>query len=186
MRHIKNTKKTVIISIVVVALMFGFGFALVPLYDVFCDITGINGKTNTEPAKAAGFIDKNRWVTVQFITSLNERMPWQFYTKTEEVKVHPGERKRVDFYAKNISTRAITGQAVPSVAPGDAARYLLKTECFCFNQQKLKPGESMDMPMIFHIDPDLPKNIHTITLSYTMFDAGRFEAIDQNKQGRIG
>ncbi|MBX9706062.1 MAG: cytochrome c oxidase assembly protein [Gammaproteobacteria bacterium] len=182
----RGSKKTVIISVIAVLAMFGFGFALVPLYDVFCEVTGINGKPSMKAAKEAGFIDNSRMITVQFLTTRNQNMPWSFYTKTPQVQVHPGERRMVYFYAKNTSNRTIVGQAIPSISPGEAARYLLKTECFCFNQQTLKAGEAIEMPMIFHIDPDLPKDIHTVTLSYTMFDAGQFASVDEDKQGKLG
>ena len=151
--------------------MFGFGFALVPLYDVFCDITGLNGKTNTAAAVyAADGIDTSRTVTVQFITRNAKGVPWQFEPVINEIEVHPGEVKFVNFYAKNESTHDIVGQAVPSVSPGIAAGYFQKIECFCFTQQPLKASEDVEMGLQFYVDLELPPEITTLTLSYTLYD----------------
>ncbi|XOV80117.1 MAG: cytochrome c oxidase assembly protein [Aestuariibacter sp.] len=166
-----QNSKTVAKLVAVVVGMFGFGFALVPLYDVFCEVTGINGKTNEVAASYKGVtIDTERWVTVEFITRTNSGMPWKFDAQTHRVKVNPGEMQQVDFYAKNPAARDIVGQAVPSVSPGTAAIYLNKTECFCFNQQPLKAGEEVVMPMRFYIDPALPDNITYMTVQYTLYD----------------
>ncbi|MBL4647792.1 MAG: cytochrome c oxidase assembly protein [Gammaproteobacteria bacterium] len=182
----QKNSKTLLVLVFIVVAMFGFGFALVPLYNVFCDVTGLNGKTNKEAAAAyVGSVDTSRTITVEFLTTNNAHMPWKFYSNVHQIKLHPGESRRVNFYAKNLSDHSMTGQAIPSVAPSIAARYLLKTECFCFRQQTLKAGESIDMPVIFHIERELPKKIRRVTLSYTMFDAGRFAAIDEAEQGKI-
>ena len=136
-----NHNKMVTKMVLVVIGMFGFGFALVPLYDVFCDITGINGKTNTEAAVyEAVEIDTTRTITVDFITRTNSGMPWEFTAQTRKVKVHPGEMSEVAFYVRNPTSRDIIAQAVPSVSPGTASLYLNKTECFCFQHQPLKAG----------------------------------------------
>ncbi|MCI2282673.1 cytochrome c oxidase assembly protein [Colwellia sp. MSW7] len=157
--------------VLVVFAMFGFGFALVPLYDVFCDITGLNGKTNTVAVAYTGDgIDTSRTVKVQFITRMAKGIPWQFEPVINEISVHPGEVKFVNFYAKNESTHDIVGQAVPSVSPGLAAGYFQKIECFCFTQQPLKAGEEVEMGLQFYVDLDLPVEIHTLTLSYTLYD----------------
>ncbi len=181
-----NHGRTVLILAVVVIAMFGFGFAMVPLYNVLCNVTGLNGKTSNQ-AVALGntHIDKSRTITVEFVASNNGNLPWQFRPLVRKIKLHPGENKRVAFFAKNESRQTMTVQAIPSVAPGDAARYLQKTECFCFNQQTLKSGEEMDMPLIFHIDPGLPKNIKILTLSYTLFDAGPYKSQPASKTGKI-
>ena len=151
--------------------MFGFGFALVPIYDVFCEITGLNGKTNTEAyISAEDRIDTSREITVQFIATNGEGMVWDFKPDVFEIKVHPGEEFYTTFYAENPTSKEMLAQAIPSVAPGRAAAYFLKTECFCFNQQTLAAGESIDMPLTFIVDRELPKSINTITLSYTLFD----------------
>lgn len=150
--------------------MFGFGFALVPLYTVLCKTLGINGKTNSMIAAQSQVIDKSRTITVQFLTTTNENLAWDFYPGVKKVIVHPGENKLIDFFAKNNSSGTMTVQAIPSVSPGLAAKYLRKTECFCFTRQTFKAGEKRNMPVLFHLDQDLPRDIHTITLSYTMFD----------------
>ncbi|GLX80760.1 cytochrome c oxidase assembly protein [Thalassotalea eurytherma] len=167
----QNIKKTVKKLVLVVFAMFGFGFALVPLYDVFCDITGLNGKTNTEAATALiDGVDESRTVKVQFISRTAQGIPWQFAPMTNEISVHPGEMKLVKFYAKNESTRDIIGQAVPSVSPGVAAVYFQKIECFCFNHQPLKAQEEVEMALQFYVDPELPEDVKTLTLSYTLYD----------------
>ncbi len=163
--------KTVKQLLLVVFAMFGFGFALVPLYDVFCDITGLNGKTNTVAAiYTADGIDSSRTITVQFITHNAKQIPWKFKPVVHEIKVHPGERKFVNFYAKNNANYEIVGQAVPSVSPGAAANYFQKIECFCFTQQPLKAGEEVEMGLQFYVDIELPNKITTLTLSYTLYD----------------
>ena len=165
--------------VMIVFGMFGFGFALVPLYDVFCDITGLNGKTSTTAAAVYNVeqIDTKRIVTVQFISRTAQGIPWQFEPMVREIKVHPGEMKLVKFYAKNESTRDIIGQAVPSVSPGLAAAYFQKIECFCFTQQPLKANEEVEMALQFYVDPELPEDISTLTLSYTLYDVtGKVES----------
>ena len=154
----------------VVIGMFGFGFALVPLYDVFCDLTGINGKTGDQIALSDGMkVDDSRVVEVEFVASLNANMPWEFRPVQHSVKVHPGEPTRIEYVAVNRTDRAIVGQAVPSVAPGRAAEYFQKTECFCFTEQKLEAGEEKQMPVIFVVDPNLPEDVSQLALSYTFF-----------------
>lgn len=167
----QKNKKIVSRLILIVFGMFGFGFALVPLYDVFCDITGLNGKTNeTAVIYADAGIDNSRTITVQFISRTAQGIPWKFEPMMSEVNVHPGEMKFVKFYAKNESTHDIIGQAVPSVSPGLAAAYFQKIECFCFTQQPLKSGEEVEMGLQFYVDLELPQEISTLTLSYTMYD----------------
>lgn len=165
------SNKTVIGKLLLLVLfMFGFGYALVPLYDVFCDVTGLNGKTGDQVSfESAPVVDKNRTVRVTFIASLNESMPWEFKPKQSFIEVHPGEPATVYYTAKNISPNNLTGQAVPSVAPGLAAAYFQKTECFCFTQQELKPGEEKLMPVTFVVDSQLPQQMNELILSYTFF-----------------
>ena len=165
-----NNKMVVKLLIIVVG-MFGFGFALVPLYDVFCDIAGINGKTENSAASYQSIeIDENRHVTVEFITRTNTGMPWEFRAETARVNVHPGELSTVNFYVRNPASTNIVAQAIPSVSPGTAALYLNKTECFCFNQQPLEAGAEAYMPMQFYVDPQLPEDITYFTLQYTLYD----------------
>ncbi|MBU2869523.1 cytochrome c oxidase assembly protein [Colwellia sp. E2M01] len=163
----KSVKKLLL----VVLAMFGFGFALVPLYDVFCDITGLNGKTNTSAATYdASSIDESRTVRVQFITRNAQGVPWKFEPVQNEIEVHPGEMKFVSFYAKNNANNDIVGQAVPSVSPGRAANYFHKIECFCFTHQPLGAGMDVEMSLQFYVDLELPDDIKTLTLSYTLYD----------------
>jgi cytochrome c oxidase assembly protein subunit 11 len=159
--------------LVAVVAMFGFGFALVPLYDVFCDITGINGKTGRlEREQALGqTVDEERMVTVEFLASVNGELPWDFKPTTRRIKVHPGVVTEVTYTARNRTAAAVVGQAVPSVAPGLAAKYFNKTECFCFTLQTLGPEEEKEMPLRFVVDPNLPEEIGTLSLSYTFFQA---------------
>ena len=169
---IKQSNNKIIKKLMLIVFgMFGFGFALVPLYDVFCDITGLNGKTSGVAAVyTAGDIDTSRTITVQFITRTAKGIPWQFEPVINEVKVHPGEVKFVKFYAKNEADHDIVGQAVPSGSPGLAAAYFQKIECFCFTQQPLKANEEVEMGLQFYVDLELPKEITTLTLSYTLYD----------------
>jgi len=167
----QTTNGKVIARLMILVIgMFGFGFALVPLYDVFCDVTGLNGKTgNRIELEDAAVVDKSRLVKVQFIASLNESMPWEFRPLTKTIEVHPGVPTTINYYAKNITQHAITGQAVPSVAPGLAAAYFQKTECFCFTEQKLEAGEEKIMPVNFIVDSSLPEKFNELILSYTFF-----------------
>ena len=154
-------------------LMFGFGFAMVPLYDVFCDITGINGKTGRIELEEAlsQKVDEKRLVTVEFLATVHSDLPWEFRPVVRKIQVHPGEVTEVNYFASNKTDALVVGQAVPSVAPGLAAKYFNKTECFCFTRQALGPGESKDMPLRFVVDPELPEEIRTVSLSYTFYQA---------------
>lgn len=170
---VKSHIKLVGMLVVIVVGMFGFGFALVPIYNSLCKTLGINGKTNTEAIAydaTKAIIQKNRNITVEFIAIKNGGVPWEFYSKTSKIHVHPGEIARLSFYAENSSDHRMTVQAIPSVTPGIAAKYLKKTECFCFTQQTLNGHEAMDMPLLFHLDAELPDTVKTITLTYTLFD----------------
>ena len=166
-------KRTVYKSLFAVVAMFGFGFAMVPLYDVFCDITGLNGKTagRYEASKVQDHVvDSNRKVRVQFVTQNNENMPWEFRPVDYQVNVNPGAMIAVDFYARNPTNKPMVAQAVPSLSPSEGTDFFHKTECFCFNRQVLKPGEEVLMPLRFVVDEALPKHLGTLTLSYTLFD----------------
>jgi len=166
-----KTKKLVNKLLIIVIAMFGFGFAMVPLYDVFCDITGLNGKTATEAAQAnEGDIDITREIKVQFISQAAKDMPWLFRPEVAEISVRPGETRIIKFYAKNQSSQKMVGQSVPSVAPGRAANYFKKVACFCFEQQTLEGQEEVWMPLKFYIDADIPPDVTTLTLSYTLYD----------------
>jgi len=167
-----KNKRTVIIALVVTVGMFGFGFALVPLYNVLCDIAGLNGKTGPKYVLQSGELetDLSRLVKVQFITSNNENMTWHFKPEVTQVEVHPGELMQIDFLVSNPTQHNMLAQAVPSLSPSEGADYFHKVECFCFTQQTLQAGEEARMPLRFVIDKDLPKHLTKLTLSYTLFD----------------
>jgi cytochrome c oxidase assembly protein subunit 11 len=135
-----------------------------------CQITGLNGKTGgqlafVEPA----IVDESRVVTVEFVANLHAGAPWEFTPKVARMDVHPGRFYQTHFLAKNLANVTITGQAIPSVAPGLAASHFQKIECFCFSRQLFRADESREMPVTFRINPDLPVEVHTVTLSYTFF-----------------
>ncbi|CAM3303029.1 cytochrome c oxidase assembly protein [Pseudomonas floridensis] len=155
--------------LLLVVLMFAFGFALVPLYDVMCKAFGINGKTGDQ-YQGTQIIDDTRQVKVQFLSSNSADMVWAFYPRSEQIDVHPGAVNEMIFIAQNPTDRTMTAQAVPSISPGQAAAYFHKTECFCFTQQVLQPGERIEMPVRFIVDRDLPKDVKNLTLGYTLFD----------------
>ncbi len=168
----KQQKLLIILSLIVLG-MFAFGFALVPIYNSLCKTLGINGKTNPEAIAydaSKVTIATEREVLVEFVATNNSGVPWAFYPKTKKIKVHPGEIVKLAFYAENKTDHRMTVQAIPSVTPGIAAKYLKKTECFCFTQQTLNGHEAMNMPLLFHLDTALPANVKTVTLSYTLFD----------------
>ncbi len=152
------------------AAMFGFGFLLVPIYDVFCEITGLNGKTANSAQAVSEAPDLDRLVTVEFTGTVNQGAPWEFRPAVVRMQVHPGKLYETSFQARNLSAANLSGQAVPSVTPGQAAGYFRKTECFCFTRQEFAAGETKDMPLRFVVDPDLPEYVNTVTLSYTLFD----------------
>jgi len=158
--------------VVVAVAMFAFVFVvMVPLYNVLCDALGINGKTSGQAyTSVPATVDESRTVTIQFVATNNEGMPWEFGPSTTAMKVHPGAVNDTVFYARNPLPRAMVAQAIPSVSPARAAEYFHKTECFCFNQQPLDGKTAADMPLQFIVDQDLPRDIRTITLSYTIFD----------------
>lgn len=150
--------------------MFVFAvFAMPPIYRVFCELTGLNGKPSGMAASAAIRPELDRVVTVEFVTSVDAALPWQFAGERRVIEVHPGEIHRVNFRVRNLSDQAVTGRAIPSVAPANGASHLKKTECFCFREQTLAAGAEADMPLIFYIDPDLPRQIRTVTLAYRFY-----------------
>lgn len=152
-------------------LMFGFGFALVPLYDVFCDITGLNGKTGRiEAAEAvANPVDTTRTIEVSFLANTANGLPWSFEPLVKKMEIHPGQVYEAMYRVRSSSGEKTLGQAVPSVSPGLAASHFNKTECFCFTQQALEGYETRDMPLRFVVGSDIPDKINQITLSYTFF-----------------
>lgn len=158
--------------VVVAVLMFGFGWALIPLYRKICEVTGINLLTNKDPAVEARArntqVDTSRTIVVEF--DANRQGPWRFKPHVNHMTVHPGELVHVDYDLVNLEGRAMAGQAIPSYAPMQSAQYFQKLECFCFKQQVLAAGETRRFPVVFFIDPDLPKDVTQITLSYTFFE----------------
>lgn len=169
----KGHRKLIVLLSSLVLGMFAFGFALVPIYNSICKTLGINGKTNPEAIAydvTKAKIDQKREITVEFVSTNNSGVPWAFYPKVRKIKIHPGEIAKLAFYAENKTDHPMTVQAIPSVTPGIAAKYLKKTECFCFARQTLNGHEAMNMPLLFHLDTDLPERVHTVTLSYTLFD----------------
>ena len=168
----RSTKKLTGYLVLSVIGMFGFGFALVPLYDVMCEALGINGKTNTVSAVQPQGMqpDYSRTVRVEFMSHIKPDMPWQFSPEVRVLEVHPGEVVQTNYIAKNLSGASLVGQAVPSVSPGMGATYFNKMECFCFNQQPLDGYKTAEMGLIFYIEPEIPESIHTLTLSYTLFN----------------
>lgn len=155
----------------VAAGMFAFVFVvMVPLYDLFCEVTGLNGKTSGPYQAEQIVIDESRTIKVQMMANNNAGMAWEFGPRMTEVEVHPGESVQIFYDATNPTSKDMVAQAVPSVLPFRAAGYFHKTECFCFNQQPLAAGDTAEMPLVFIVDPALPRNVSTITLSYTLFD----------------
>lgn len=152
--------------------MFGFGYALVPLYGMLCEITGLNGKTGEVSAAEATRLtpDLERTVTVRFVSTVNSSAPWEFRPRDLTMEVHPGVLYTTSYRAENKTSRALVAQAVPSVAPREGSLYFSKTECFCFTRQEFAPKEARDMPVQFVIDPDLPQHVDSLILSYTFYD----------------
>ena len=151
----------------VTVLMFIFGYALIPFYKKICEVTGINKDkvvvSNTQ-------VDPARWVTIEFDANIGAKLPWKFEPQTTSLRLHPGEMKQVMYRVVNLTDRTIVGQAIPSYGPARAGSFFKKLECFCFTQQTLKPFEERLMPVQFVVQNDLPKDVHTITLSYTFFE----------------
>ena len=165
---IDNRRMLTRLSIVAV-LMFGFGFALVPFYDKICVALGVNSlEERAEPA-ANTQVNLNRTVTIEFDAN-SHGMPWRFQPVVRHMQVHPGQLVHIEYEVSNVRSAPVTGQAVVSYGPALAGRYVRKLECFCFSQQTLAAGETRRMPVTFLVDPSLPANVNTITLSYTFFE----------------
>ncbi len=178
----ENVKMVGKLAVITVG-MFAFGYALIPLYRAICEATGINilsitekqvpgnGLTGAAAARSANTqIDKTRTITVEF--DANSRGPWRFAPAQRSIQVHPGELATVMYEFQNVQSRTMSAQAIPSYAPRQAAPHFNKLECFCFNQYTLEPGEKKEWPVVFVIDTRLPKDVTTITLSYTFFEVG--------------
>ena len=166
----QSHRKLVTSLLVVVVGAFGFGYALVPLYDVFCEITGFGGRTNTEAVAVTEAPDLKREIRIEFMTTVNSYAQFEFAADADSMTVHPGKMYFATFTAKNMTDSDKVAHAVPSVAPVAAAEHFVKIECFCFNSQEFLASEEKAMPLQFIVDPDLPEHIDTITLGYTFFD----------------
>ena len=164
----QNRRMLVRLAVFAVA-MFGFGFAMVPFYRAICDIAGINSVTRRDAAPSNTQVDDSRWVTVEFDAS-TRGLPWTFAPESRSMRVRPGQLVHAVYEVRNDSESVIVGQAIPSYGPKIAASYFRKVECFCFQKQELKPGERRQMPVVFLVDPSLPKEVSTVTLSYTFFE----------------
>jgi cytochrome c oxidase assembly protein subunit 11 len=157
--------------LVMTASSFAFGWALVPLYDVFCRALGIgNAEAKAGPARVVEAVDLNREITIEFVASPASVGSFEFKPKVASLRVHPGKLYEASFYARNLTSVASVAQAVPSIAPSGTAQYFHKTECFCFSPQKFGVGEGRDMPVRFIVDPQLPANVDRLTLSYALYD----------------
>ena len=164
--------------VVVAVMMFGFGYALVPVYRQMCELLGINVLTQqdgTVERPANTQVDKSRTITVEL--DGNAQGPWRFRPTTRSIDVHPGELATVMYEVVNTQDRTVQAQAIPSYAPQSATPHFKKVECFCFKQQTLKPHEARQMPVVFFIDPALPREVKTITLSYTFFEVAGTQAM---------
>lgn len=181
----RRNRSTLIRLVVSAFLMFGFGYALVPFYEKLCqvlDVNNLNKQDNTLPLNTQ--VDRSRNVTVEFDANLH-KLPWNFKPVTGSLVVHPGEVVTVEYEVSNTRENAVTGQAIPSYTPSAAMQYFQKLDCFCFKQQTLAAGETRRMPIAFLVSPNLPKDINTITLSYTFFEVpGATAATTQD--GRTG
>lgn len=155
--------------VVVAVAMFGFGFAMVPLYSVFCEVTGFGGRSVQQAADNAGVAHSDRQVRVRFLATTNSGLPWVFQPMEKSRTVKLGAMAETKYMAMNPTGEAMAGQAVYNVVPPEAGLYFVKTECFCFTRQLLSPRESKEMPVHYFIQPDLPENIREITLSYTFY-----------------
>lgn len=177
--HIKVASKMLALAIG----MFGFGYLMVPMYDIICDITGLNGKTGRVSAEtvASAPLDQDREVTVEFVSSINQAGSWIFRPSEKTMTVQPGKLYTTSYYAENLTDNYVVAQATPSVSPFAAAKYFNKTECFCFTRQPFEGKSSKNMPITFIIEEDLPVNVDRITLSYTFFRSpDQSEGADQS------
>ncbi|MEM7282494.1 MAG: cytochrome c oxidase assembly protein [Pseudomonadota bacterium] len=169
----KKPNRPLITQLAIMAVAsFAFGFALVPIYDIFCEITGIRTDfESTSQNKPKLNLDPNRLVTIEFLATPNQNAPWEFKPSVAKMQVHPGKLYDTTYFAKNLQDRAATGVATPDLKPTTASKYFQKTECFCFESQSFEAKEGRDMAVRFIVDPELPAYVDTITLSYTFFES---------------
>jgi len=165
----QRDNRALLLKLGVIAIaMFGFGYALVPFYEKICEVTGLRNIARADAVQNTQ-VDMAREVRIEFDSNVR-KLPWRFRALTPVVGVHPGEVRQVVFEIINATDRPLTGQAIPSYGPQHAAQYFRKLECFCFTRQTLQPGERREMPVVFVVDAALPKDVATITLSYTFFE----------------
>ena len=173
--------------LVVTVVMFGFGYALVPLYKKICEVTGVNEVERADGPLANTQVDAGRVVMIELDANIRSDLPWTFRPLQSSVKVHPGQLTQVLYEVRNTSDRPITGQAIPSYGPQIAGQYFRKQECFCFSKQTFAPGEVRQMPVVFVIDAGLPKDVTTVTLSYTFFNVeGAAPTVAKPANGKAG
>ena len=183
----QGSKKTIRTLCFAVLGMFTFSFALVPLYDVFCEVTGLNGKIELRATNNTNIeIDDGRDVSIQFVSHNNEEMPWNFEPSEDSIKIKTGKYHTATFYVRNPTNRTMIAQAIPSVAPSNAASHLKKLECFCFEQQELAPGEDALLPVRLIFDDKLPSSINSVVLSYTIFDVTDYDDIELTQNTHKG
>ena len=175
--HSSPQKKQLGWLVMSVVGMFAFAvFVMPPMYEAFCELTGLNGKPSLANAVNKPDEALDRTVTLEFVTSVDSGLPWTFRGDQKSIDVHPGQIQRISFRVENTADHVVTGRAVPSIAPASGTAFVKKTQCFCFEQQTLNAGQMVDMPVVLYIDPALPKNIKTITLAYRFYrqpDAGQ-------------
>jgi cytochrome c oxidase assembly protein subunit 11 len=169
---VKRNRNTTWLLTGLAVVMFGFGFALVPLYGLFCQLTGTQSLSQRDEIGRVAVsvderIDQDRWVTVKFDTTVHPDLPWEFKALTQQLRVHPGATYDVNFSARNRSSERVTGQAIPNIAPWQATPYFTKIDCFCFNRQTLDGEQQADMPLRFSVATELPEEIRSLTLSYS-------------------
>jgi cytochrome c oxidase assembly protein subunit 11 len=166
----KNRRLLLRLLVIVVAMFIFAIFIMPPIYNVFCELTGLNGKTsNVADSGPRVMEDKGRTIQVQFLAGTDPGLPWDFRSNEPVLSVHPGEVVKTSFHVKNRDGNGVLARAVPSISPSEATRYFKKTACFCFSEQRLNGGEEKDMALIFYIDPAIPKHISTITLAYKFY-----------------
>jgi cytochrome c oxidase assembly protein subunit 11 len=187
----KNARLARILALAVIG-MFGFGFAMVPLYSLICDVAGINSAGASSSGRVAledvmyGGIDEDRLVTVEFDVTLNAGLPWDVKPEVKRIQVHPGKAYEVIFTAENKTDDVVVTQAVPGITPWQATEHFNKVECFCFSQQTLQPREVKAMPLRFVVNRKLPEKYSTVTLSYTFMDTDRSKAYKTAEMSATG
>jgi cytochrome c oxidase assembly protein subunit 11 len=167
--HLPANQQTLAKLLVVAVMMFGFGYAMVPFYRAICDALGLNNVVKADTVTNTQ-VDTGRTLTIEFDANLRSNLPWTFTPVEKSVRIHPGALTQVTYEIRNRSDRPVTGQAIPSFGPQLAGRYFKKLDCFCFTQQTLAPGEVRIMPVVFVVEPGLPQDVNTVTLSYTFFE----------------